>query len=452
MIRNLLKTTLGLVGMLAMLLTGCNKTQHETEEFPDDYNSGITIGLNTSEVVGKPLGDIHLFFFDVSDKLVKHEYYANLHDLALSRTWLEEGHYTIFAILNTDAGLMPSVRSAANSELPDITFFNFKYWVHSLPAEYPNLLTGLVRCEVEQGIKLIMIDLKAGSGAADIATVTLNLTFPSPLLPDFIPLRSAGAERLRTVAEVYEKGTENRILRKETFVTSTSTEGVYQLELLLPSGEYDLRLWGDYVSDEKVDNHYITTNLQMVKILGKDQYKANTDTRDAFTQTTGLTVANTDLSKDITMLRPLAKYRLVAMDVKQFKNLAVKYGFPPIEDITIDIRYDGFLPTSYNTVTKKPNGSEQNYAYVSALEDVTDTEAQVGKDFIFVNGDQSLVEITILIKNKNTGKIISKVSGVKVNYRAGYLTTVRGDFLTGGATGGDINIDTEWDEDFTVEF
>ena len=452
MIQNLLKTTFGLIGMLAVLLTGCDKTQHETQELPEGRTSGITIGLNTSEVTVKPLGDIHLFFFDVSDKLVKHEYYANMHDLALSRTWLEEGHYTIFAILNTDAALMPSPRMAANAELPDISFFDFKYWVYSLPAEYPNLLTGLVRCEVEKGVKLIMIDLKDGSGAADIAVVTLNLTFPSPLLPDFIPLRSAGAERLRTVAEVYEKGTENRFLRKEAFVAPTSTEGVYQLELVLPSGEYDLRLWSDYASDEKVDNHYLTTNMQMVKILGKDLYTANTDARDAFTQTAGLTVANIDLSKDITMLRPLAKYRLVATDVKQFKNLAAKYGFPPIEDIAIDVRYDGFLPTSYNTVTKKPNGSEQNYAYVSVLADVTDTEAQVGKDFIFVNGDQSQVEITILIKNKNTGKTISKVSGVKVNYRAGYLTTVRGDFLTGGATGGDINIDTEWDEDFTVEF
>ena len=49
------------------------------------------------------------------------------------------------------------------------------------------------------------------------------------------------------------------------------------------------------------------------------------------------------------------------------------------------------------------------------------------------------------------GNTVSGVNGVKINYKAGYLTTISGDFLTAGKGG--VDIDTSWeDNEFNIEF
>lgn len=437
----------------AFLLTSCDKTAHEIPEDAPDNGSTVTVGINTDAIGDTPLKDVHLYFFDSSEMLAKHTYYPTMQSLALDRMLMETGYYTIFAVLNTKESCVPTVNRAA--DLPKITFGEFCQWVKSIDnGTYPNLVTGLVRYEVKEGVSQIMIDVKKGSEAVGFSTVTLNLTFPSPRLPDFVAAqknsRAAGDElKLRAVIEVYNKGTDTRVLRKEEFVTATATEGIYTSTLQLTPGNYDVRLWADYTTDSRTDNHYITTDTKSIKILGKDQYRGNTDTRDAFTKAFGLTVRNSDQSETITMYRPLAKYRLVANDVAKYNQLRAECKYPALEDLKISIVYEGFLPCAYNVSTQRPSDSDGGYGYASALSQQSDEAVTVGKDFILVNGEQSFVTVTILFKDAS-GKTISGINGVRIDYHAGQLTTVTGNFFTAGVGG--VRIDTNWSGDYEVNF
>lgn len=453
MIQIIKKAAFGLACITAFLLTSCDKTAHEIPEDAPDNGSTVTVGINTDAIGDTPLKDVHLYFFDSSEMLAKHTYYPTMQSLALDRMLMEMGYYTIFAVLNTKESCVPTVNRAAN--LPKITFGEFCQWVKSIDnGTYPNLVTGLVRYEVKEGVSQIMIDVKKGSEAVGFSTVTLNLTFPSPRLPDFVAAqknsRAAGDElKLRAVIEVYNKGTDTRVLRKEEFVTATATEGIYTSTLQLTPGNYDVRLWADYTTDSRTDNHYITTDTKSIKILGKDQYQGNTDTRDAFTKAFGLTVRNSDQSEAITMYRPLAKYRLVANDVAKYNQLRAECKYPALEDLKISIVYEGFLPCAYNVSTQRPSDSDGGYGYASALSQQSDEAVTVGKDFILVNGEQSFVTVTILFKDAS-GKTISGINGVRIDYHAGQLTTVTGNFFTAGVGG--VRIDTNWSGDYEVNF
>lgn len=453
MIQIIKKAAFGLACITAFLLTSCDKTAHEIPEDAPDNGSTVTVGINTDAIGDTPLKDVHLYFFDSSEMLAKHTYYPTMQSLALDRMLMEMGYYTIFAVLNTKESCVPTVNRAA--DLPKITFGEFCQWVKSIDnGTYPNLVTGLVRYEVKEGVSQIMIDVKKGSEAVGFSTVTLNLTFPSPRLPDFVAAqknsRAAGDElKLRAVIEVYNKGTDTRVLRKEEFVTATATEGIYTSTLQLTPGNYDVRLWADYTTDSRTDNHYITTDTKSIKILGKDQYQGNTDTRDAFTKAFGLTVRNSDQSEAITMYRPLAKYRLVANDVAKYNQLRAECKYPALEDLKISIVYEGFLPCAYNVSTQRPSDSDGGYGYASALSQQSDEAVTVGKDFILVNGEQSFVTVTILFKDAS-GKTISGINGVRIDYHAGQLTTVTGNFFTAGVGG--VRIDTNWSGDYEVNF
>ena len=158
------------------------------------------------------------------------------------------------------------------------------------------------------------------------------------------------------------------------------------------------------------------------------------------------------------MVRPFARYRLIANDVEGYLNL-IKNGenLPAIEDLQVRVTYEGFFPTGFNVATGKPNdalniGIHYTTAPVSAT-GYPETEArQVGADFVLTNGEESFVNVTIQMVDTNTGDIVATVQHVKIPYKRGHLTTVTGHFLTAGKTPGGVQIDTEWGEDIVIEF
>lgn len=450
MIQTIKQTTLWLTFLAALVLGSCDKTPHELLEEAPANAPILTVALNTEAIAATPLTDVHLYFFNSTEMLAKHTYYPSMQALALDRLLMESGYYTVFAVLNTTESCVPTMSRAA--ELPQITFGEFCQWVKSIDnGTYPNLSTGLLRKEIKAGVSQIIIDLKKSTEAIGFSTVTLNLTAPSPNLPDFVPTRAAGdAMKLRAVISVYNKGTNVLVLRKQEFPTATSTEGLYTSSLLLTPGNYDVRLWCDYTTDAQTDNHYITTDADIIRILAKADYRANTDTRDAFTQVATIAVGQTDSQEAITLHRPLAKYRLVATDVAKYEELRLKRGYPALADLKISIAYEGYWPNAYSVKLQKPADSDTGYAYASALSEQGTDAVTVGKDYVLVNGSESFVTVTILFKNAE-GKVVSGVKGVKIAYRAGYLTTVSGNFLTAGLGSG-VNIETDWSGDYEVEF
>lgn len=450
-INTIRKNLLYIVGVVVTLaLTGCDKTLHEADILPpDDSKSAVTVALNTDAVQGKPLNDVHIYFFNEADMLSAHNYYPKMTDLALDRMLMESGHYTVFAILNTEEGLTPTTRAT----LPNISFPDFMLWAKTLDAQYPDLLTGMVRYEVKDGIRQVTIDIKEGSGAVEVTTVTLNLTYPQPLLPEYVATKASRAGesvQLRAVVELFHKGTDNRVLRHSKFVEPTATSGVYSTEIVMPQGEFDVRIWGDYAESEMADYHYNTTNLKDVKILPKESYWANTDTRDGFGYATTINVGKEEKTESYTLHRPLAKYKIVANDLEKYNEMRGRRGYPTVEDLKITVAYVPFLPAGYSVVDKSLTASYEGYKYTAGVTESNEQKATVAKDFVLVNGAESSVVVNIIFKDAQ-GNTISGVNGVKINYKSGHLTTISGDFLTAGKGG--VDIDTSWeDNEFNIEF
>ncbi|WP_044267065.1 DUF6562 domain-containing protein [Bacteroides timonensis] len=428
-------------------LAGCYyKSSYEVIEPPEMTGAIVTISLNSEEVSADiPLNNAHLFWFDLTNKLIRHNYYNSMEELYSAHILLPKGNYTILAILNTGSDFIPP---ASRTPLPDIDLATFAAWVKTQVENYPHLLTGTLRKELKEGVSHVYIDLEPKAEGIKATNVELLLSIPSPHLPAYQPTRTMSVPALRGVADIYLKGSSKRLTTQRSMLMPTDTEGIYRFDLSLGTGEYDINLWADYTTDAHTDHHYITDNLNLIKTLPRESYIANTDTRDAFSQR--ITLDTTDGSEAVTMHRPLAKYRLVTTDVAKYNELRPKQDWPPLEDLNIEIAYEGFWPNAYSVPNAAPAGAEGGYSYTSAWSEQSETEATAGKDYVFVNGRESFVRVNITFRDSN-GKVVSSIGNVQVNYRIGCLTTVQGNFLT-ASTGGGIHIDTEWSGEYEVEF
>jgi len=435
--------------LLLVVFAGCDDTLHEIPAEKSVGEAVVTVSLNTEEAQQAPLNDVHLYWFNENDKLYKHDYYPTMEELALARVIIPEGSYTVFAVLNVGESFSVS---QLRSTLPDIDLGTFTKSVKAQESMYALMLTGTMRKMVKNGVQLVYVDLKPKSEGIKDASVELRLAIPSYNFPEVVTTRSASSLGLRGTAFVFKKGSNELFAVKRAMLTPVDAEnGVYSMGLSLFDGEYDVNLWCDYAIDEMTDLHYNTTGPDVITIQPKESYIGNTDARDCFSQRISLMLTeenNAPVSVD--MHRPLAKYRLLATDVADYEAKRIRKGLPELKDLQVEIDYEGFFPSAYNMKESILADAGIGYGYRSTLSDMTASAAIVAKDYVLVNGSQSSVTVTILIKDTD-GNIISGVRGIKIAYRSGQLTTVSGDFLTASLTSG-VTIDTEWSGNFDVYF
>ena len=227
------------------------------------------------------------------------------------------------------------------------------------------------------------------------------------------------------------------------------------IHLKLHALDYTLAVWTDYVKAGTTDDlYYNTDNLQQVACT--DPYAGNTPYRDCLYGTTPLDLRNyrdewnAKVQVKVDMVRPLAKYELIATDVKDFLRKTKKQRADD-ETFTITFSYGFYLPTVFNVLTGKPADSRTGIAYTTPLTVPTDgqKECTIGTDFVFVNGTESFVSLSMEIRDSG-GNVISRTTGLKVPYRRGHLTTVRARFLTNEMQGG-VDIDDDFDGNIDVD-
>lgn len=460
--------------LCALLLTACDKNAHEGEVLPPADGGILNVGLQVEDT-DIPVKVVHLFLFGADDKLKEHQYFENPTDVALQGSNLPAGRYTVIAVMNVPADFMPTNGAAdaargtvtragsVYADLPDISLADFMQGLAVASGSHPDMLTGLVQTDLQEGeVKQVVVPIKEGMSGVTLPVLHVNFTIPASGLSDYNPdtrVRSASDKSfvLRCIAEVCRTGTDEVIHRREVLPTPDA-DGSYAMDFTLNESSYDIRLWADYVptASGTSDYHYTTASGLKAISIQTAPYAANTDTKDAAYAFCG-GIALTDGDKTITaeLQRPLAKYRLVATDVEaylQFRNRdAAK--FPPPEELTAIISYNGYFPSGFNVVSGKPNAAVGGITYSSALSSVPQDkkEVQIGSDWVFVNGTESLVNVAIQILNKK-GEVISQVKDTPIAYRRNHYTTIKGSFLTAGQSGGNIQIDTEWDGSHDVEF
>lgn len=297
----------------------------------------------------------------------------------------------------------------------------------------------LVEVETEVTLDLALVPLQTVTDKARSATT-----------------KADDGYRRRFIVEAWREG--EAVARQVTVMEEAeenATGITLPILLRLHAVEYTLAVWTDYVkAGTDTDLYYDTQNLQQVACT--DPYTGSTDYRDCLYGTTALDLRqyrdqwNAKVQVKIDMVRPLAKYELIATDVKDFLRKTKKQRAGD-ETFTITFAYGFYLPTAFNVLTGRPSDSRTGVTYTAPLTvpDDGSEECLIGSDFVFVNGVESFVQLSMEIRDGG-GNVISRTTGIDVPYRRGHLTTVRARLLTNEMQGG-VDIDPDFDGDIDVD-
>lgn len=299
-----------------------------------------------------------------------------------------------------------------------------------------------VNTEVTLDLELVPLEIITQESARSGTNKARNIT-----------TKADDGYRRRFIIEAWREGkpTTRQVTVMETAEEDGDVKISLPIHLKLHALEYTLAVWTDYVKAGTTDDlYYDTDNLQQVACT--DPYTGSTPYRDCLYGTAALDLRqyrdewNARVQVKVDMVRPLAKYELIATDVQKFllKTQKQRAGGTAY---TITVSYGFYFPLGFNVLSGKPDRSEMGVAFTAPLT-VTDNgsgECTLASDYIFVNGDESYVPLGIEIKD-NAGNGISRTTGIDVPYRRGHLTTVRGHFLTNRYDTG-IGIDPDFDDD-----
>lgn len=303
-----------------------------------------------------------------------------------------------------------------------------------------------VNTEVTLDLELVPLEIITQESARSGTNKARNIT-----------TKADDGYRRRFIIEAWREG--KPTTRQVTVMETTEEDGDAKISLpihlKLHALEYTLAVWTDYVKAGTTDDlYYDTDNLQQVACT--DPYTGSTPHRDCLYGTAALDLRqyrnewNARVQIKVDMVRPLAKYELIATDVKDFLRKTKKQRADD-ETFTITFSYGFYLPTVFNVLAGKPADSRTGITYTTPLTVPADgqEECAIGTDFVFVNGTESFVSLSMEIRDSG-GNVISRTTGLKVPYRRGHLTTVRARFLTNEMQGG-VDIDDDFDGNIDVD-
>lgn len=433
--------------LLLLFLASCGNGAHDGEYPLTDGQGALIVGLQT---VPREMEISHLalYLFGEDGSVALFGEYTDPRVPASQYFSVAAGTYTLVVLANVDPSVLPG----------QTTLADLAQWLKEQSAQYPDLLTASTQTDIPADeVTRLLLTLAEGTEGISLSTLRLVLTVPDDSLPAYT--RAATDEgSLRLVAEVLDSGTGKQVHRR-TQLCTPQADGTHLAELSLLPGDYDLRLWADWVTDgTTADKYYNADDLTSVTVL-TDNYVANgqTDEKDAYYATLSATLADGEQQDcPVSLVRPFARYRLVATDVQGYLNLIEKENYPPIENLDVRVSYSGYFPTAFNVATGKPVDALTGIGYAAEIIAATGYDTaearQVGADYVLTNGGDSSVSVSIELTDRATGLAVSTVRSVNIPYRRGHLTTVCGHFLTAGRTTGGVAVDTDWGDEIIVEF
>ena len=244
----------------------------------------------------------------------------------------------------------------------------------------------------------------------------------------------------------------------------------------IDEGSYRFYVWTDFVlAGTRSDYFYNTTSFRRISLQGT--HEGNNDFRDAFSGSADLKVIRrgskeTPSTVTVQMRRPLAKFEFITTDLQEFitktieamirkeeAEAAAKAGETksdgdtktPVVDLekyTVVFFYSGYMPNAYNMMEGKPCDSATGVKFSSAISAIDNHDARLGFDYVFVNGEESSVMVTVALYDEE-GTQLSISRQIEVPIKRSMLTTVRGSFLMQN-TGGGVAIDPGFEDEFNI--
>lgn len=268
---------------------------------------------------------------------------------------------------------------------------------------------------------------------------------------------AADGVRRRFIVDVYRADeTLSPVIRKVAIFDEANTGGDsfrLPVSLKLDPQDYTLAIWTDYIAaGTHTDLYYHTATLADISCVMP--YVGSTPYRDAFYGTANLELSkhagrwNSKVEAKVELARAAAPFQLVATDWALFVK---KHGQAVASGARIKISYGFYIPLGFNALTAKPVRSQLGVSFETALKPPLAGESTtvVATDYIFVGEGDAFAVVNVDITSSD-GKLLNRVSSIKVPYKKGYLTTVKSPFLTSEQSN-DVNLDVEFDEDIYID-
>lgn len=247
-------------------------------------------------------------------------------------------------------------------------------------------------------------------------------------------------------------------LHRFVFTKEDIAEPDHSVELQLEPAEYNFVVWSDYVSSTS-DLYYDTSSFEAISLKGEEHVGSN-DYRDAFCGTVTTEVSDAVTETTVNMHRPMAKFNVISTDLGEFiaaietirDKKAHSQGEETVKEVALSdfdivFSYNGYMPDVFNTFSNKPSDSATGVSFRSKMTALENNEAELGFDYIFVNGAESVVNITVEVYDYD-GDLVSRFKPIDVPLMRSHLTTIKANFLT--SNDGGVNVDPDYDGDFNI--
>lgn len=262
---------------------------------------------------------------------------------------------------------------------------------------------------------------------------------------------------VRYLINLYDAADEDsrEVLYSFCYTRDEITELDYSAELEVPEGSYRFVAWTDYVSEGgDADKYYDTGKFEYVA-LAEGGHSGSNDMRDGFTGSGVFEVSEASTEATIDMKRPFAKFNFISTDLQDFIREAAMRKEPAavalseLGSYTVVFRYNGFMNSAYNLHTFKPTDSRTGVNFSSSIRQLSENDAELGFDYVFVNGSETKVSVSVEVYDVD-GERLSSFKPVDVPLVRSKLTTIKANFLTSDAGGG-VSVDPDYDGDLNIE-
>lgn len=266
--------------------------------------------------------------------------------------------------------------------------------------------------------------------------------------------RASGVIRYTVRAYPLKDGILGEDIQEFVFTKDISEGYDNEVEISLRPGEYRIMVWSDLIEYEHDSYFYNSENFLNITYQGaycgiNDYHDAFRGSKDYFLN---ITYKETEPDViDIAMQRPLAKYEFISNDLKDFVTKSMGTANTKsvdLDDYRIVIYYVGFMPSTYSLGTDNVVDSSNGVYFQSTIDQLSETEASIGFDYIFTDEKDDKIAVQIGLFNSE-GELISNTSSIVVPINRDYHTIVRGKFLTSETSSG-IAIDPNFDDDFNI--
>lgn len=230
----------------------------------------------------------------------------------------------------------------------------------------------------------------------------------------------------------------------------------------LPKGDYRIIVWTDYVDHaSREDKYYDTRDFAEILLPDNGIHYGSNDWRDAFYGSTETVVSREGRAETrvelgeakIEMRRPMARYTFVSTDLARFLESRSRQGetrrVSALDEYVVRFVYPRYMPCSFNAFTGKPADSRSGVTYESEIQRINDDEAEIGFDYIFVNGERTATTVGLEIYSRD-GALLARIPPFDVPLERSRHTIVRGEFLT-TKSGGALGVDPAYKGSFNIE-